>query len=259
MIHLGVKKRKEDEVTIDVEILNFDKELNVDNTEIDTDPNNNFTRTTAGYYRSKTLDKDVYEIMLTAYMKYVTDEKLLECCHEYDTNVNECLNSIVARYAPKCKHYSKSIELRARIYVAACIYLVGHHCFMTKVHKEYGVKVTTSVSDSWLKKDIEKVKKYGLDHSLERKRKRKQRENFTLRQEVKNRQQDICKNFTYEACIGVHDTQLVRKVKEAPPNECKHCEYGCDTLPRHKTERSKHCYFFVNQKMKLNLPKLSII
>ena len=177
----------------------------------------------------------------------------------YETNVDECLNIIVARYAPTCVHCSKSIELRARICVAVCIYLVGHHCFMTKVHKEYGVKVSISVSDSWLKKDIDKVKNYGLEYSLEFKRKRKQRENFTLRQEVKNSQQDICKNFTYEACIGVHDTQLVKKVKEAPPNECKHCEYGCDTLPRYKTERSKHCYFFINQTVKLNSPRLNII
>ena len=66
------KKRKEDEVTIDVEIINFDKELNVnDNTETDTDSNNNFTRTTAGYYRSKAIDKDIYKIMLTAYSKYI--------------------------------------------------------------------------------------------------------------------------------------------------------------------------------------------
>ena len=49
--------------------------------------------------------------------------------------------------------------------------------------------------------------------------------------------------------------QLVRKVNEAPPNECKYRECGCDTLPMHKTERSKHCYFFGKSKDETEVAK----
>ena len=65
-----------------------------------------------------------------------------------------------------------------------------------------------------------------------------------MREEVKKRQKDIEKNFTYQSCVGMAGGELIPKIKPRPPNICKHSDIGCDTLPRHKTERSKHCKFY---------------
>ena len=71
---------------------------------------------------------------------------------------------------------------------------------------------------------------------------------MSLKNEVKKRKQDIAKHFTYESRVGFDDGILIAKVKEIAPNICKHMCLGCDTLPRHKTERSKHCLFHDHSK-----------
>ena len=63
-----------------------------------------FNRGSIGYYPSKAGDKEVYDILKKEFEKYVSLQKLTECCHEFDTNINESLNNIVAKYAPKTKN-----------------------------------------------------------------------------------------------------------------------------------------------------------
>ena len=63
------KKRNAVNVRIDTEIDEFDKEstTNTNNNTTATDPHNNFTISAAGYYRSKVIDKEKYQIMLSVY------------------------------------------------------------------------------------------------------------------------------------------------------------------------------------------------
>ena len=203
------------------------------------DPNETFDRSEAVYYQSKDIDHEIYGILVTEFEKYITDEKLRECYHFFDTNINESLNNMVVKYEPKIKHFSKSVELRTRIYVAGCIFSIGHHGFWTEVHKRLDINLSKSQSNKWIQKDITKVKSMEGSTVFTTK-KRKIRKNASLRQEVKNRQTNICKHFTYESCVGVKSSQLIREEKIIQPNECKYGEYGCDTIPRHKTERSQH-------------------
>ena len=93
----------------------------------------------------------------------------------------------MAKYAPKNKHYSKSIELRIRIAIGAFIYLVGNHHFWSNLHLKLGVKVDQPLSDHWLENDIDKVKKYQKQQSFEYKKKRQLMENRSLREEVTKR------------------------------------------------------------------------
>ena len=91
---------------------------------------------------------------------------------------------------------------------------------------------------------MDKVDKYGREHCYESKIKRKERENMSLRLELKKRESDIKRNFTYKKGVGVSEFTLVPKKKEKPPNICKHKLAGCDVIPRHKTARSRHCIFY---------------
>ena len=86
-------------------------------------------RNKEGYYRCKTEDGELYETLCELYGPYITTERITQCKHEFDTQVNEGMNTCVAKYAPKNKHYSKSVSLEARVKVAAAIYNCGYHFF----------------------------------------------------------------------------------------------------------------------------------
>ena len=108
--------------------------------------------------------------------KYVTDKKLKECCHEYDTNINESLNNIVSKYAPKNRHNSKSIDLHIHLYLTIGIYLVGHHYVWKATLEDLHVPKSSQEEKGWIVKDVTKVKMYGYEHKVESKSKRKTKE-----------------------------------------------------------------------------------
>ena len=87
----------------DEEIANFDKNLPITK---ENNPQNEFSKSSAGYYRCKKRDSALYLLLKKEYSRYVSDDKLKECCHEYDTNINESLNNIrncLKNYASKEK------------------------------------------------------------------------------------------------------------------------------------------------------------
>ena len=126
-----------------------------------------------------------------------------------------------------------------RIYIAAAIYQVGHHFFLTRSLDKIVIECSLQLEDKWIAKDIAKVKKFGRDQIIN-KLKRKERKNMTLKVEVKKRKEDITKSFTYESRVGFDDGILIQKEKEVAANVCKHMCLGCDTFPRHKIERNNH-------------------
>ena len=174
---------------------------------------------------------------------FITKEKLEECAHEFDSNINESLNNIVAKYVPKNKHFSKSIQLTVRVLIAAGIYLIGYHALWTKFFTSMKLSIPSSLEMSWLEKDIAKVKKYGKEHTTTYKRKRKKKENRNLAKETKKRGDDIRRNYEYAPCVGMDKPRLVKKVKQSV-NECKYAAFGCPGKNGHRTNRSKHCIFF---------------
>ena len=88
-----------------------------------------------------------------------------------------------------------------------------------------------------------KGKKIDREYQTINKLKRKERENMSLKVEVKKRKRDIVKKFTYESRVGFDDGILIQNKKEVAAILCKHMCLGCDKFPRHKTERSQHCKF----------------
>ena len=64
---------------------------------------------------------DLYLKLKEKYEYYISDEMLEMCAHEFDTQVNEGMNTCISRYAPKTRTYSKSISLEARVMIGVCI------------------------------------------------------------------------------------------------------------------------------------------
>ena len=207
------------------------------------DSNEEFGRMSDGYYRCKVRDKDLYLAIKKKYESYVTKEKLEECTHEFDSNINESLNNIVSKYAPKRKHFSKSLSLFTRVYIAAGIYLLGYHYLWCRIFVALSLSIPSKLKMCWMRKDIEKVKKYGVECTTKHKKKRKMREYCALAKEVKHRQKDIKTNYEYGPSVGMERT-LVKKAK-TNKNYCSFAEFGCDGKYGHKTNKSKHCKFYM--------------
>ena len=60
---------------------------------------------------NKELNKELYKELSGEYDMYTIEEKITQYKPEFDTQINEGVNTCNVRYAPKIKHYSKSISL----------------------------------------------------------------------------------------------------------------------------------------------------
>ena len=90
------------------------------------------------YYMCKFHDFEDYKRMRSEYEMYTSEEALAQCLHRYDTQKNESLNIVIAKYAPKNRHYSKSVALLTRVYVAVGVSLVRKQMYWSEVCKELG-------------------------------------------------------------------------------------------------------------------------
>ena len=215
-----------------------------------------------GYYRCKEKDKELYNSLCELYKPYITEERIEQCQHEFETQVNEGMNTCVAKYAPKGRHYSKSVSLEARVKVAAGIYNVGYHFFWTEVMKELDVNVEASVEDYLLTKDKNKLRKYNRDHDHANMAKQKSKEHEQLRKELELRYKNIQKNMEYSPMVGCDTVSGDKGGKKKGKDQsdgckdkrgkrvqivCKHKLYGCiggtNTKTYHKSERSRYCTF----------------
>ena len=202
-------------------------------------------RNKEGYYRNKKDDAELYAKLCELYQPYITEEHITQCKHEFDTQVNEGMNTCVAKYAPKNRHYSKSISLEARVKVAAGIYNCGYHFFWTEVMKELEVESDISLQIYLLRKDKDKLKKYAREHDHANMAKRKANEHAKLRKELDARYKNIAKNMEYSPMVGCDTAAGVETKSKVGTKICRHALYGCkggEKTP-HKTERSKSCTF----------------
>ena len=126
-----------------------------------------------GYYRDKKIHDKLYEKLKEGYIKYVTKEMLQQCCHEYDTQVNEGMNTCIARYAPKTRHYSKSSSLKIRAHIGAAIYNVGYYYFWMKVLDKLEVDAPINLELHLVSHDRQKANKWIYEHNNYNKLKRK--------------------------------------------------------------------------------------
>ena len=55
--------------------------------------------------RNKKDDAELYAKLCELHALYITEDRITQCKHEFDTQVNEGMNTYVAKYAPKNRHY----------------------------------------------------------------------------------------------------------------------------------------------------------
>ena len=137
------------------------------------------------------------------------------------------MNTCVAKYAPKNRHYSKSISLEARVKVAAGIYNCGYHFFWTEVMKELEMESDVSLQVYLLRKDKDKLKKYARENDHANMAKRKANEHAKLRKELDTRYKNIAKNMEYSPMVGCDTAAGVENKSKVGTKICRHALYGC--------------------------------
>ena len=104
----------------------FDEDFLSDDDSLLEFSENEIDEEKVSYYRSMTEHKSLFDLMWSKYAPYITPERLLECLHPFDTQLNESLNNVVARYAPKNRTYGTTMSLSNRISIVVGIHNMGH-------------------------------------------------------------------------------------------------------------------------------------
>ena len=201
-----------------------------------------------GYYRCKVADHQLYEKMVEKYSKYISREFLTQCCHQYDTQLNEGMNRSVAKYVPKGTNFCTTTSLITRVHIAAGIQLVGNHFLWVECMRALNLSIPVQTELYLLDLDQRKLRNFCREHDFSNMAKQKKNEHEKIRAHLEQVRRDQARNATYTSRTGC-DTEVGSAGDSggggtAAANLCKYAEYGCGGKKKHKTNRSKHCKFY---------------
>ena len=110
-------------------------------------------RNAKGYYRCKVKHAKLYEEISTAYAPYITKPMLLQLSHGWSTQKNEAMNTSVASYAPKHKHYSTTTSLDTRVAISGGVQVLGYHTFWSRIFHQFGLVPDEGLKRCWIERD----------------------------------------------------------------------------------------------------------
>ena len=200
------------------------------------------------YYRSKTEHKELFDILTKTYAPYVTLERLMELLHPFDTQLNEALNNVVARYAPKNRTYATTMSLSNRIAIVIGIHNMGHLSYWSEVFERIGLPMTANLYTNLKRLDKQKCwkRKYNRDTNV--KQRRVQRRNEKMQTLLKQQIHDNKRGSIYRSGYGVAEELIPKAVKEREQElrdngKVKCPLFGCHGKT-HKSDTSKLCFYY---------------
>ena len=88
------------------------------------------------YYRCKIADKKLREQIWKVLEPCIRPHRLMELLHSWDTQLNEAMNQIVVKYAPKHKCLGTTMALSHPVHVAIGIQHLGHFEFWDRDYSD---------------------------------------------------------------------------------------------------------------------------
>ena len=197
------------------------------------------------YYRCKVKHKKLYDEMTSAFLPYSFPHRLVESLHGFTTNGNEALNNIVAHYAPKNRTYSTTMSLSNRISIVVGVHNIGYLDYWTDAYEKIQLPMTVA-QRKLHSKDRRRNWKREYNSMIETKRKRSQKRNESMRDLMKQQQEDAKRGAIYESGYALEDhvPDKVKDIENALRLEGKvSCKiFGCHGNT-HKTKASKNCRY----------------
>ena len=169
------------------------------------------SRNTSGYYRCKVRHAQLYEDMATAYAYYISLTMLEQLQHSWDTQKNEGLNTSVASYAPKHKHYSSTTSLDTRVAIAGAVQVLGYEGFWERCFDVLGLDIDDEVRNSWMERDTIKHNKTARESSIEGKSRRGKRKYKKLYDHQKAALESYKEGLGYESGLALSAAAKVLK------------------------------------------------
>ena len=208
--------------------------------------NRQSTRKPPSYYHSKTDDKELYEQLIAAYDRFTTPERLSECLHPYDTQVNEALHHVVAKYAPKTRNYSSTMSLNNRISIAIGVHNMGHFNFWCSVFEKMNLAISSDLSSAL--QNLDRCKEWKRDYQKRKdvkiNRVRKQYEK--INDLMKKQKKESVRGATYGSGIALQSmvpSEVAKLETQKKKDENVQCVwFGC-YAKNHKTNKSKNCRY----------------
>ena len=201
-----------------------------------------------GYYRCKTKNAKLYKQFTKIYRQFTSEERLRECMHPYDTQLNEAMNTSVHRYAPKGRTYCSTMSLTNRVMIALGVRNAGYYGYWSRVFAKMKLPMSPNLEAYLKNKDKKKKRKRNYESSLERRIKRAKIRNDKMKEEIQKQMKDSKQGATYGAGVAIETISnlpsfVVSDDQELKGKKSQKCPFvGC-TGTNHKTNGSKSCVY----------------
>ena len=221
-------------------------------------------------YRCKVKNKNLYLSLKSVVDKYVTKERLVECAHGSDTQVNESMNNTISWFAPKNKTYSGSLSLQIRIGMAVAINILGEDVFFASLYEECGITMSDVTLHGLHVQQTAKENRYSRERTNSARKERMQKTYAKIRAHHDQIKSDKENGRSYESGVrmkaaanshgrsdtvhGVvldvsenNDSVPLSSVTAAPVKQRR--TYVCPlcSISGHKTNKSTKCLFYKKQ------------
>jgi hypothetical protein len=204
-------------------------------------------------YRNKVKDHDLYLQLKEHHDKFTSEKALREMYHEFHSNKCESLNGNITKYVPKNKHYCQTLSNKGRTNTAVGVDSVGYQGFYSRLFVTLGLDDTPTTTQSHADLDSERVRKFGWDKSITRRRRRAMANTEKCLLGKQLTQSDNIHNFAYQRGMAgpqgdnqqeensgdqQEDGSGDAHKKKSTKNVCPYCD-----KKGHKTTKSKNCLF----------------
>ena len=137
-------------------------------------------------------------------MPFIAPERLLECLHIFDTQLNEALHNVVlAKYTPKHRSYATTMSLHNRISIVIGVHNLGHRNYWTKVFHRLKLEMNGDLVDNLSQQDGTKNRKCKYNARKEVKSKIAKVQNEKKKVMMQKQKRDEIRGLTYGSGVAL--------------------------------------------------------
>ena len=186
--------------------------------------------------------------MKTIFKRLASDEKIKECMHPYDLQINEAMNMAVNKYARKGRTYCTTMSLTNRVMIAMGVHNEGYSKFWTRVFESLALDMSPALKHHLEQKDAVKSRKRKYEALPARKKKRARYQYEKMHKELRKQIDDAKKGKTYGTGIALEtEDNLPAFVVENDRTDKKLSSQRCPFVgcfgKNHRTTFSKECAY----------------
>ena len=221
-------------------------------------------------WMNKTSDARLYAPLKKVYLEFLTQKKIEEMHHQYDTQKNESMNQKLARLCPKTQTFSKSMVLGDRVAWVVLEDSVGGEAAVSKIFATLGLgRVPDIVMAYYSANDTRRARHHEYTLRSDVKHHRRRKLNEKMWKERNRRELSRRKGQNYGTGIGVELYQPKEKASADPgdlssgPPFCTACgqtghqRRSSKLCPHYKPAQSRQAKNIINGRTGMKDPPLS--